>query len=62
MAERINMTMDEALRDQLAMAALPALVNYSTENNYSIAETARQAYKIADAMMEARKEEEKDGK
>lgn len=42
------------LRDEMAMAALPALVG---SHGYNVWEMARKAYQIADAMLAVREEQ-----
>lgn len=51
-AERLH---EDQLRDRFAMAALPAIQTEASVGFFSVAEQAKQAYLMADAMMEARK-------
>lgn len=45
----------KTLRDQFAMAALSIVATYELKNKENMDLTARDAYKMADALMEARK-------
>lgn len=45
---------DESLRDRIAIAAMESMIKSDKRGEYSEDETARVAYEMADAMLEAR--------